>query len=114
MMEGQCMRKPRDYDSELKALAEKAKQLKDRQARQLGDLVIATGANALDIEVLVGALLDAAGRKDLTIREEWRTRGATFFRSGRRTDARGPQSRRGSAQPSGGNAQPIAGEASAS
>ena len=108
------MRKPRDYDAELKALDEKAKLLKDRQVRQLGELVIATGANALDIEVLAGALLDAANRKDLTIREEWRTRGAGFFRTGSRSDARGPQSRRRSAPPSGGNAQPVTGETGAS
>lgn len=108
------MRKPRDYDLELKALDAKAKQLKDRQVRQLGELVIATGANALDIEVLAGALLDAAGRKDLTIREEWRTRGAGFFRTGSRSNARCPQNRARSAPSSGSNAQPAVGEAGAS
>ena len=35
------MRKPRDFDSELKALADKAKQLKERRVQQLGELVIA-------------------------------------------------------------------------
>jgi hypothetical protein len=40
------MRKPRDFDSELKALADKAKQLKERRVQQLGELVIATGADA--------------------------------------------------------------------
>lgn len=108
------MRKPRDYDAELKALDEKAKLLKDRQVRQLGELVIATGANALDIEVLAGALLDAGDRNDLTIREEWRTRGAAFFRSTRRSAARGTQSRARSAPQSDSNAQPAAGEAGAS
>lgn len=108
------MRKPRDYDSELKALAAKAKQLKDRQVRQLGELVIATGASALEIEVLAGALIDAAGRSDLTIREEWRTRGAAFFRNGRRSDARGTQRRARGASPRDGGAQPAAGEAGAS
>lgn len=103
------MRKLRDYDSELKALDKKAKQLKERQVRQLGELVIATGANALDIEVLAGALLDAAGRKDLTIREEWRTRGGAFFRSTRRSDVRGAQSRARSAPPSGSSAKPAGG-----
>ena len=38
------MRKPRDFDSELKALTEKAKQLKSRKVLQLGELVIATGS----------------------------------------------------------------------
>ena len=35
------MRKPRDFDSELKALAKKAKQLKERRVRELGALVTA-------------------------------------------------------------------------
>ena len=42
------MRKPRDFDSELKALADKAKALRERRVRQLGELVSATGADALD------------------------------------------------------------------
>ncbi len=50
------MRKPRDFDSELQALTEKAKQLKGRKVLQLGELVIATGADALDPETLTGAL----------------------------------------------------------
>ena len=41
------MRKPRDFDAQLKALNEKAKQLKDRKIRQYGDLVIATGADEI-------------------------------------------------------------------
>ena len=51
------MRKPRDFDSELKALADKAKQLKERRVRDLGALVTATGADTLDAETLAGALL---------------------------------------------------------
>jgi hypothetical protein len=35
------MRKPRDFDAELKALADKAKLLKDRRVLQLGELVVA-------------------------------------------------------------------------
>ena len=54
------MRKPRDFDSELKALADKAKKLKERRVLQLGELVIATGADATDAEILAGALLDIA------------------------------------------------------
>src|SRR3546814_5993120 len=45
MAEGRTMRKPRDYDSELKTLDDKARLLKQRQVQQLGELVIATGAN---------------------------------------------------------------------
>ena len=40
------MRKPRDFDTELKALEDKARGLKTRKGRQLGELVIATGADA--------------------------------------------------------------------
>jgi len=72
------MRKPRDIDSELKALADKARQLKERRVRQLGELVISSGADALDPEELAGALLDAAG-SDATHKEGWRRRGAAFF-----------------------------------
>jgi GH43 family beta-xylosidase len=73
------MRKPRDIDSELKALAERAKQLKERRVLQLGELVIATGADATDAETLAGALLDIAGNSDAARKESWRKRGATFF-----------------------------------
>ena len=48
------MRKPRDYDAELKALQDKANALKQRKVLQLGELVIATGADALDPETLAG------------------------------------------------------------
>jgi len=73
------MRKPRDYDAELKALDDKAKQLKTRKLQQLGELVIATGADALPIEQLAGALLLAAGNADPATQEAQRKRGAAFF-----------------------------------
>lgn len=73
------MRKPRDIDSELKALADKAKHLKERRVLQLGELVIATGADASDAETLAGALLDVAGNADAARKESWRKRGAAFF-----------------------------------
>ena len=41
------MRKLRDFDAELKALDDKARGLKTRKVQQLGELVIATGADAL-------------------------------------------------------------------
>lgn len=75
------MRKPRDFDSELKALADKAKQLKERRVRQLGELVIATGADASDAEILAGALLVIAETSDAQKKEAWRKRGAAFFQS---------------------------------
>ena len=73
------MRKPRDYDAELKALEDKARQLKERKLQQLGELVIATRADALDAEILAGALLTAVETKDQQQREAWRKRGAAFF-----------------------------------
>lgn len=81
------MRKPRDFDSELKALADKAKLLKERRVRGLGELVIATGADALDADVLAGALLAAAGTKDVSVKEAWRKAGASFFQRGSRNAA---------------------------
>ena len=73
------MRKPRDIDSELKALEAKAKTLKERRVRQFGELVIATGADALDAEMLAGALLGAVATKDANAKEGWRKAGAGFF-----------------------------------
>ncbi|MBE1525973.1 hypothetical protein GGC65_000429 [Sphingopyxis sp. OAS728] len=84
------MRKPRDIDSELKALEAKAKTLKERRFRQLGELVIATGADHIDTEILAGALLGAATTKDTDTREGWRKAGAAFFRRGERKAATGP------------------------
>ncbi len=86
------MRKPRDFDSELKTLADKARQLKERRVRQLGELVIATGADALDADLLAGALLDAVASKDAATREGWRKAGAAFFRTKQRKPA--PRSER--------------------
>ncbi|MFC3311030.1 conjugal transfer protein TraD [Blastomonas aquatica] len=73
------MRKPRDYDAELQALNDKAKQLKARKHTQLGELVVATGADGLGTEVLAGVLLAAIGNDDPSRREAWRKRGAAFF-----------------------------------
>ncbi|MGQ3179270.1 MAG: conjugal transfer protein TraD, partial [Blastomonas fulva] len=70
------MRKPRDYDAELQALNDKAKQLKTRKETQLGDLVIATGADALGTEVLARVLLAVIGNDDPSRKKAWRERGA--------------------------------------
>lgn len=78
------MRKPRDYDAELRALNDRATQLKQRKVQQLGELVIASGADALPIELLAGALVAAAKEKDASLREGWRKTGAAFFRLTRR------------------------------
>jgi hypothetical protein len=100
------MRKPRDYDSELKALGDKTKQLRTRKVHQLGELVIATGADALPVEQLAGAMLAAVGAKDTATKEAWRKRGAAFFQGAARKsagndrgDARGDQTGERSATP---------------
>ncbi|UXC89914.1 conjugal transfer protein TraD [Sphingobium sp. RSMS] len=84
------MRKPRDFDSEIKALADKARQLKERRVRQLGELVTACGADVLDADVLAGALLYAATVKDAATKEGWRKAGAAFFLGEKRQPASGP------------------------
>lgn len=84
------MRRPRDFDSELKALADKAKALRERRVRQLGELVAATGADALDADILAGALLHAATVKDAATKEGWRKAGAAFFHGKGGKPAGGP------------------------
>jgi hypothetical protein len=84
------MRKPRDIDSELKALEAKAKTLKERRVRQLGELVIATGADQIDTEMLAGALLGAVATQDASTKEGWRKAGASFFQRGVRKATPGP------------------------
>ena len=83
------MRKPRDFDAELKALDDKAKKLRQRKVVQLGELVIATGADALPIELLAGVLLTASDSPNMVAKEEWRARGAAFFRRTSRKDSSG-------------------------
>ena len=82
------MRKPRDFDAELKTLEDKARTLKERKVKQLGELVIATGADALDVETLAGGLLGLVEAGDAARKEGWRKRGVGFFRSGKADPAR--------------------------
>ena len=93
------MRKPRDFASELKALADKAKQLKERRVQQLGELVIATGADAADAETLAGALLDIVETRDVARKENWRKRGAAFFQSKARKRGEGTERQPGGTLP---------------
>ena len=103
------MRKPRDFDAELKALGDKARDLKSRKVQQLGELVIATGADALNANELAGALIVLAETKEAGKREAWAKRGAAFFQSrARRSASAADRSADGApAQPSG--AQPVSG-----
>ena len=107
------MRKPRDFDSEMKALNDRAKLLKERKLHQLGELLIATGADVLPIDVLAGALLIAVDTKDAVIVEGWRKRGAAFFQSASRSAARRNRGDARGAPAGDGSAKPAAGDASA-
>lgn len=97
------MRKPRDYDAELKALDDKARQLRQKRITQLGELVIACGADSLSPEMLAGALL---GLKDMDAKtaEGWRQRGAAFFQRAPRQPADGDDRASGSMRPGAGDA----------
>jgi hypothetical protein len=92
------MRKPRDYESELKALEQRARQLKERKLHQLGELVLATGADALSPEDLAGALLTVVESTDAATKEGWRRRGAAFFQTTPRSDRRADKNERRSPQ----------------
>ena len=105
------MRKPRDYDSELRALDDKAKLLRNARLTQLGMLVISTGADALPIEELAGVLLSAVEAKNATIREEWRDRGAAFFQGQRRQPSTKADHVANRSAKSDGSAPPTAGDA---
>ena len=98
------MRKPRDIDAELKALADKAKQLKERRVLQLGELVIAIGADTQDAETLAGALIVVAETNDAQKKEAWRKRGAAFFQNKARKHDDGTHSQPHGAQPADGGA----------
>lgn len=101
------MRKPRDIDSELKALAERAKQLKERRVQQLGELVIATGADAMDAETLTGALLSIVETTDAAKRESWRKRGNAFFQATARKRGEGTEGQRDGASSRDGGTPPA-------
>lgn len=103
------MRKPRDFDAELKALDERAKELKTKKVQQLGELVIATGADTLTPDELAGALVAIAETKDAAKREAWAKRGATFFRSKSRRSAPKPDGDDSRAQTQPCGAQPASG-----
>ncbi|WP_243700178.1 conjugal transfer protein TraD [Paracoccus versutus] len=107
------MRKPRDYDAELKALDDKARELKMRKVQQLGELVIATGADGLTADELAGALVALAETKDAEKREAWAKRGAAFFQGRSRRTASAPDRNAGRALAQSGGAQPASGGAGA-
>jgi len=100
-------RKPRDFDAELQALMDKAKKVKSQKTVQLGELVQVTGADALPMEALAGALLAAVeqSRKSPEAVQRWAERGQAIFQAGGK---RGKK-----AEPGGAAAQPASGNGAA-
>ena len=103
------MRKLRDFDGELKALQDKARDLKSRKVLGLGELVIATGADALNADELAGALIVLAETKEAGKREAWARRGAAFFQGRSRRTAPAAERHTGGARAQPGGAQPSTG-----
>lgn len=89
------MRKPRNIDSELKALGDRARDLKAKRIHQLGELIVATGADALDAETLAGLLLGWVGDDDRAAKEAWRAKGAAFFQAARKGTRGRPRTKPG-------------------
>jgi hypothetical protein len=103
------MRKPRDFDGELKALQDKARDLKSRKVLGLGELVIATGADSLNVDELAGALIVLTETKDAGKKEAWAKRGAAFFQGRARRTAPAAERHTGGARAQPGGAQPSPG-----
>jgi hypothetical protein len=101
------MRKPRDFDAALRALTDKTKALKENKRQQLGELVIATGADTLDLETLAGGRMAIVESSDNAQKEGWRKRGASFFRKTGRPTSRKPGHNVSSAPASGSNETPA-------
>jgi hypothetical protein len=103
------MGKPRDFDAELKALGDKARDLKSRKVQQLGELVIAAGADILTADELAGALIVLAETKDTRKMEAWAKRGAAFFQSRARRNAKASERDAGGAPAQPDSTQPVSG-----
>lgn len=89
------MRKVRDFDAELKALNDRAKLLRGRKIQQFGELIEATGADALEPDLLAGALLGVVAEKNKVTTTAWSEAGARFFRE---TSRRSPRRARGGSE----------------
>ncbi len=101
------MRKPRDLDAKLKSLEDKTRDIKNRKVQQLGELVIATGADTLSTDELAGALIVLAETKEAGKREAWAKRGAAFFQGRSRRTASAPARDTGGAPTQPGGVQPA-------
>ncbi|WP_421999068.1 conjugal transfer protein TraD [Reyranella sp.] len=75
--------------------------------QQLGELVIATGADALNANELAGALVVLAETTDAGKRDAWAKRGVAWFQSKSRRSARVEDRNNGSNPTQSGGAQPA-------
>jgi len=108
------MRKPRDFDAELKSLEDKTRDLKARKVRQLGELVIVDRRRRPHArDELAGALIVLAETKDAGKREAWAKRGAAFFQSRSRRSASTSDRDTGGGQSQPGGTQPASSGAGA-
>ena len=64
---------------QLKALTDKTKALKENKLHHLGELMVATGADAIDMETLAGGLLAMTETNDAAQKEAWRSPARRFF-----------------------------------
>ena len=65
--------------------------MRKRRVQQLGGLVIATGADTMDAEMLAGALLSIVETTDAAKKESWRKRGGAFFQGSARNLGEGTE-----------------------
>jgi Conjugal transfer protein TraD len=85
----------------------------NRKVQQLGELVIATGPDALNADELAGALIALAETKEAGKREAWARRGAAFFQGRSRRSAPAPDRDASGAPAQPGGAQPASDRKSA-
>ena len=101
------MRKVRDFDTELKALNDRAKLLRSRKIQQFGELIEATGADTLEPDLLAGALLAVVAEKDKGVIGAWSSAGAAFFRATARRSSRRAHGSSEDGQAAEGRAEPA-------
>jgi DNA-binding protein H-NS len=77
--------------------------------QQLGELVVAAGADALNANKLAGALIVLAETKEAGKREAWAKRGAPFFQSRARRNAKASERDAGGAPAQPDSTQPVSG-----
>ena len=103
------MRKPRDFDAELKALAGQGARPQEPQGAAAWRTGHRHRGRRLNADELAGALIVLAETKDAGKREAWAKRGAAFFQSRARRTAPAADRDTGGAPAQPGGAQPASG-----